>query len=386
MQRTTMSSNAVESEPSRYSRHRLVEWFDQDKIATVRALVVGAGAIGNEVLKNLALLGVRKLSIIDFDRIEVHNLTRSVLFRECDVGRSKAEVAAMRISELLPEAAVTVIEGPLQTKLRPSLLATYDIVFSCLDNFEARLSLNEMCILAGVNVVSGAIDARYASVELYPFNEDSRCACYSCNLPSGAYQRIAQRYSCGWLRRIGLVEKKVPTTIITSSLVASMMVSWGLRLGSVVSDPEQASKRLLTDTFSGLGSNIMLLRNEACPSCNHLQSRVEILPWSEPLYFPTQAFSQKLMARVPTEIVFSASCSACGFDAAGSVRPGSRLRGYSTEARVCPSCHAEAVVIDARDTATLAEFAALRNGMAPEVPYVLLDIGTTTFCLEVEHE
>ena len=376
----------MEFDPDRYSRHRLVEWFDQGKIATVRALVVGAGAIGNEVLKNLALLGVRQLSIVDLDQIEIHNLTRSVLFRECDVGRSKAEVAAMRVNELLPEAAVTVIEGPLESTLRPSLLAKYDVVFSCLDNFEARLSLNEMCTLAGVNVVSGAIDARYASVELYPFHEDGQHACYACNLPSGAYQRVAQRYSCGWLRRIGLVEKKVPTTIITSSLVASMMVSWGLRFGHVDGDPDQASKRLLTDTFSGLGSNIKLPLNEACPACSQLQNQIEILPWSEPLNFPTQAVSGTLMARAPTEIVFSASCSACGFDATGSVRPGSKLRGYSTEARVCPSCHAETVVIDARDSATLGEFAALRNGRAPEVPYVLIDIGTTTFCLEVEHE
>jgi len=381
-----MNANAVEFEPGRYSRHRLVEWFDQDKIATIQALVVGAGAIGNEVLKNLALLGVRKLSIVDLDRIEIHNLTRSVLFREGDIGLSKAGVAAMRVGELLPEAAVTVIEGPLETTLRPSMIAKYDVVFSCLDNFEARLSLNEMCLLAGVNVVSGAIDARYASVELYPFHQVGQHACYSCNLPAGAYQRIAQRYSCGWLRRIGLVEKKVPTTIITSSLVASMMVSWGLRLGQADGDSHQDSKRLLTDTFSGLGSSNMLPRNEACPSCSQMQSRVEILPWSEPLSFPTQAASKKLMARVPTEIVFSARCSACGFDVAGSVRPGSKMRGYSTEARVCPSCHAEAVVIDARDAATLGEFAALRSGEAPEVPYVLIDIGTTTFCLEAEHE
>src|SRR5947208_2010181 len=131
----TMSANAVEFEPGRYSRHRLVEWFDQDKIAAMRVLVVGAGAIGNEVLKNLALLGIRQLSIIDLDRIEIHNLTRSVLFRESDVGRSKAEVAAMRVNDLLPEATVNVIEGPLETMLRPSLLAKYDVVFSCLDNF-----------------------------------------------------------------------------------------------------------------------------------------------------------------------------------------------------------------------------------------------------------
>lgn len=97
----------MDFELGRYARHRLVDWFSQDDIAAVRALVVGAGAIGNEVLKNLALLGVRNLTVVDLDYIEIHNLTRSVLFRESDVGRSKAEVAAERIRDLLPEVATS---------------------------------------------------------------------------------------------------------------------------------------------------------------------------------------------------------------------------------------------------------------------------------------
>jgi molybdopterin-synthase adenylyltransferase len=376
----------VDFESGRYARHRLVEWFDQEEIASVRALVVGAGAIGNEVLKNLALLGVRHLSIVDLDRIEIHNLTRSVLFREFDVGRSKAEVAAERVREILPDANTSVIEGPLETTLRPSVARRHDVVFSCLDNFEARLALDEICLLAGVNVVSGAIDARYASVEIYPYKASLQCGCYSCNLPTGAFQRIAQRYSCGWLRRVGLVERKVPTTIITSSLVASMMVSWGLRLGDAADALQQTSKRLLTDTFNGLGSRSDLLRSEACPSCSQLHRNVEILPWDIPLHFNSEMAARQLKAIVPTEVVFSARCAECGFDASGSIPPGSRLRGHSTAARTCPSCRADAVAIDARDTATLEQFSALRNGVAPEVPYVLVDIGTKTLCLEVMNE
>lgn len=376
----------MDFEPGRYARHRLVDWFDQDEVGAVRALVVGAGAIGNEVLKNLALLGVRHLTIVDLDHIEGHNLTRSVLFRESDIGRSKADVASERVRDLLPEAETSVLEGPLETCLNPSLVKQHDIVFSCLDNFEARLSLDEMCQLARVNLVSGAIDARYATVESYPYTADLQCGCYSCNLPAGAFQRIAQRYSCGWLRRVGLVERKVPTTIITSSLVASMMVSWGLRLGRSQDGRLPTSRRLLTDTFTGLGSASDLLRNEACPSCIQLQQRVEILTWGGSLDLGTAAAAQILLARMPTEVVFSAECAECGFDVSGSVRLGSKVRSHSTEARTCPSCGSDSVVIDARDHATLAELVALRGGRGPDVPYVLVDIGSTTFCLEIENE
>ena len=60
----------------RYQRHALIDWFSQAEVGGARIGVVGAGAVGNEVLKCLALLGVGALDIYDFDRIEVHNLTR----------------------------------------------------------------------------------------------------------------------------------------------------------------------------------------------------------------------------------------------------------------------------------------------------------------------
>ena len=376
----------MDFEPDRYARHRLVDWFDQDDVAAVRALVVGAGAIGNEVLKNLALLGVRNLTIIDLDHIEVHNLTRSVLFRESDVGRSKAEVAAARVRDLLPEAATSVLEGSLQENLSPSLVKQHDVVFSCLDNFEARLALDELCQLARVNQISGAIDARYATVESYPYKAGLQCGCYSCNLPEGAFQRIAQRYSCGWLRRVGLVERKVPTTIITSSLVASMMVSWSLRLVRNEEGRLPIARRLLTDTFTGLGGASDLLRSAACPSCSQLQEHVEILKWDGPLDLGDATAARHLRARLPTEVIFSAQCAACGFDASGSVRPGSKVRTHSTDARTCSACQTDSVVIDARDSATLAELVALRSSGRLDVPYVLVDIGRTTFCLEITNE
>ena len=57
----------------RYSRHALIGWFSQDRVRRARFIVAGAGAIGNEVIKNLALLGAGHVAVHDFDRIEVHN-------------------------------------------------------------------------------------------------------------------------------------------------------------------------------------------------------------------------------------------------------------------------------------------------------------------------
>ena len=90
----TIELTSADFAEDRYSRLRLIPWWDQEKLKNACILVVGAGAIGNELIKNLALLGIGSILIVDMDQIEQTNLTRSVLFRAGDVGRYKAEVAA----------------------------------------------------------------------------------------------------------------------------------------------------------------------------------------------------------------------------------------------------------------------------------------------------
>ncbi|NJN74941.1 MAG: ThiF family adenylyltransferase [Synechococcaceae cyanobacterium RL_1_2] len=95
----------------RYSRHDLIPWWVQQKIAVSKIFVAGVGAIGNEVLKNLALMGFGHLTIVDFDEVSLSNLTRSVLFREEDQGQSKVEAAKRRLLELNPDLQITRSRG-----------------------------------------------------------------------------------------------------------------------------------------------------------------------------------------------------------------------------------------------------------------------------------
>ena len=87
----------------RFARLRLISWWDQERLAQAKVLVIGAGALGNEILKNLALLGVGNVVVADRDRIENSNLSRSVLFRGEDCGLSKADVAAARAGKSIPD-------------------------------------------------------------------------------------------------------------------------------------------------------------------------------------------------------------------------------------------------------------------------------------------
>src|SRR5688572_3734677 len=95
-----------DSHDDRFSRFRLIGWWDQERLSRARVLVIGAGALGNEILKNLALLGVGNVFIADLDRVANSNLSRSVLFREQDCGQPKVEVAAERTREIYPAMRV----------------------------------------------------------------------------------------------------------------------------------------------------------------------------------------------------------------------------------------------------------------------------------------
>ena len=97
----------------------LLSWFKKDKVKNARVLVAGAGALGNEVVKDLTLFGVGHIYVVDFDQIEISNLTRSVLFREEDAYNHsyKAEIVAKRAIEINPQIKVTPIVGNLSSEV-----------------------------------------------------------------------------------------------------------------------------------------------------------------------------------------------------------------------------------------------------------------------------
>ena len=209
----------------RYDRHLLIDWWDQKRLARAKVIVAGAGALGNEVLKLLALMGFGHILVIDFDTVSRSNLARMVLFGEGDVGRPKVEVAVERIRELNPEIDVRGIRGDLRFDVGLGEYRDADLIFGCLDSVNARWALNRKGYHAGTVWIDGGISDYHGQVTKY---KPGTGACYECNFTEATYERFNRRYSCpyGLLNR--LTEDRVPTTAVTTSLIAALQVQEAL--------------------------------------------------------------------------------------------------------------------------------------------------------------
>ncbi|XP_072984877.1 NEDD8-activating enzyme E1 catalytic subunit [Typha latifolia] len=122
-------------EPSPTLREEIEEY--------VRVLVVGAGGLGCELLKDLALCGFKNIDVIDMDTIEVSNLNRQFLFRLQDVGKSKAEVAAKRVMERV--SGVTIVPHFCRIEDKDiEFYSDFSIIVLGLDSIEARSYINSV--------------------------------------------------------------------------------------------------------------------------------------------------------------------------------------------------------------------------------------------------
>lgn len=217
----------VDLHEDRYSRLRLLPWWDQERLRRSHVLVVGAGALGNEIVKNLALVGIGRLTIVDMDVVEHSNLSRSVLFRAADEGKPKAAVAAARACELNPDVSASWIQGSIIDDVGMGLFRSVDVVAAGVDNREARLAINQKCWRVGVPWVDGAIEALSGAARVFVPPEG---ACYECTLDGRDYELMARRRTCALLSRDEMLSGKVPTTPTSASIVAAIQVQEVLKL------------------------------------------------------------------------------------------------------------------------------------------------------------
>ena len=204
----------------RYDRQELITWWNQPRLAAARVLVVGAGALGNELVKCLVLVGVGTVDVVDGDVIERSNLARCPFFTTADEQSPKALVLAAAAGRLNEDVTVTGFDCRVQD-LGVGAFAGYDLVLGGLDNREGRLWVNQACRKLGIPWVDGAIEGLRGTARV--FLPDSG-PCYECTLGEADRAALAHRMSCTLLSRAEMLEGKTPTTATSASVVAAVKV------------------------------------------------------------------------------------------------------------------------------------------------------------------
>ena len=144
----------------RYNRQMMLPEIGnsgQDKLKKAKVLVVGAGGLGCPVLQYIATAGVGTIGIVDFDKIELHNLHRQILYTENQVGKAKATTAKSVLEKLNPLITVIAFEEKLTTENAAQILRNFDVIVDGCDNFETRYLVNDTCVALGKSLVYGSI-------------------------------------------------------------------------------------------------------------------------------------------------------------------------------------------------------------------------------------
>jgi len=144
----------------RYNRQILLPEIGikgQEKLKNAKVLVIGAGGLGCPALQYLCAAGIGTIGIVDFDKVELHNLHRQILFSVQDVGKLKAETAVEKLKLHNPHVTFQVYNTLLNEENAHTLIAPFDVIVDGSDNFQTRYLVNDTCVALNKPLVYGTI-------------------------------------------------------------------------------------------------------------------------------------------------------------------------------------------------------------------------------------
>lgn len=214
------------ADDDRYDRSRRIGWLDMDAVADAKVLMVGAGALGNEVGKDLVLSGFEDITVVDMDRVVRSNLSRCVFFTEEDAEerRFKADVLADGMTRMNGSVRCRPVVSRVEDA-GEGLISEADVVYGCLDNISARVYVNSKAYREGRFYVDGGMEGFTGKVMVVRPPEG---ACLQCGM-NRSHARIADlRFSCTGSDTV-FHAPLVSAEITTTSVLAAVMVRESLK-------------------------------------------------------------------------------------------------------------------------------------------------------------
>ena len=255
--------------PEQYARYRRhltlpeVGLEGQRALLAARVLLVGAGGLGCPAAQYLAAAGVGTLGLLDFDRVDVSNLHRQVLYGSADVGRLKVEVAAERIAAMNPDVRVETHPLQLEASNALELFADYDVVVDGTDNFPTRYLCNDACALLGKPNVHGSIFRFDGQATVFDVRHGP---CYRCLYPEppppGAVPSCAEGGVLG----------------VLPGMIAMVQVAETLKILTGAGEPLYG-RLLQLDALAMEWHEFRLKRDPACPLCGDAPSLTALVDY-----------------------------------------------------------------------------------------------------------
>ena len=239
----------------RYSRHILlpqIGYEGQQKLVEGHVLIIGAGGLGAPAALYLAAGGVGRLTICDFDAVDLTNLQRQIIHTTQSVGLNKAISAQQALAAINPEVTVQTIDRRMDAAELTRLAADADVVIDCSDNFETRYALNQVCVTLRKPLVSGAAIGFEGQVTVFDRrNDDSPC--YHCLFPDmGAEEAMRCAENGVFAPLVGMIG--------TTQAAEAMKLLLGL-------GASLQGRLLLLDVLAMEWRSIRLHRDPACKVC-----------------------------------------------------------------------------------------------------------------------
>jgi adenylyltransferase/sulfurtransferase len=252
----------------RYSRHLImpeVGMEGQLRLKQAKVLCIGTGGLGAPLGLYLAAAGVGQIGLVDFDRVDVTNLQRQILFSTSDIGRPKIEAAAERLRGLNPDIHIHPIEAQLTSENALDILKDYDIVVDGTDNFPTRYLVNDASVLLGKPNVYGSIFRFEGQVTVFGYPGGP---CYRCLYPEPPPPGLVP--SCAEGGVLGVLP----------GIVGAMQAAEALKL--IIGQGEPLVGRLLLfDALAMRFRELKLRKNPECPVCGEHRSSTKLIDYAE---------------------------------------------------------------------------------------------------------
>lgn len=242
------------SKQERYSRQIMLPEVGEDgqqAIIDAHVVVIGLGGLGSPVALYLAAAGVGKLTLVDFDIVDLSNLQRQIAHFTADIGSLKVESAANKLRQINPEIEINTLGHALDEEELDALVATADVVMDCTDNFASRFEMNIAAVKHRTPLVSAGVIKLEGQVCVFDHRQDDS-PCYQCLYPP---VQEGEGETC---QRMGVLAA-------APGVIGSLQAMEALKL--LVGQPTLVGQLMLLDLKTMNWQKIGIPKNPECSVC-----------------------------------------------------------------------------------------------------------------------